>query len=348
MIGASLEWLASAKDIAPATRAHPVTAAEDVCTAEVEPGVRETASSLGSSHGLFGIVTSPTRARFIGRTVIFLNVGAQHRIGLNRLWVSFAREWAKRGVVSLRFDFSGLGDSKPRPGMQENLTYGAPGEQDIADAAAYLRTTWDASNVDVVGVCMGAYFCVKAAALGAAVDGFVSVNQEIFTGDASAGQEASTSFAWSETRRYRDAAHRIESWKKLLRGEVKLLTAGQIFGKRIADLAGSHARGLGALLGIPIRSACARELRTIAQRKIAMCFVASKGEPALDLLFTYGSPDARALERRGALILETIDGPDHTFTPVWSHRVLAECLARQLRLPAFTGTPDNAGPAGTG
>jgi hypothetical protein len=38
-------------------------------------------------------------------------------------------------------------------------------------------------------------------------------------------------------------------------------------------------------------------------------------------------PTVERLRREGRLSIEIIDGPDHTFTPLWSHPVLTSTLA---------------------
>jgi pimeloyl-ACP methyl ester carboxylesterase len=71
---------------------------------------------FGSHGGLVGVVAEPDRidrdAR--GPAVVFSNVGLNHRVGPNRIYVELARVLAASGFASLRFDLSGFGDSEPR------------------------------------------------------------------------------------------------------------------------------------------------------------------------------------------------------------------------------------------
>ena len=44
----------------------------------------------------------------------------------------------------------------------------------------------------------------------------------------------------------------------------------------------------------------------------------------------HGGPIVEKLRRDGALSIEIIEGPDHTFTPLWSHPVLTSTLGAQF------------------
>jgi alpha-beta hydrolase superfamily lysophospholipase len=329
MIAASVEWLEThAHATSARVGGHPAPD-PSVREIEAEPGVIETAV-FADARALFGIVSSPKDVKPNGRAVIILNAGAQHRLGPNRLWVSLARHWARLGVVVLRLDFSGLGDSRPRPGMREFAGYETPGALDIADAAAYLRETWGARTVEVMGLCSGGYHAIKAAAHGAAIDGVLSINQEAFFWDPHALEDVPTFKAVAETKRYREAALSFASWRKLFRGEVKVRAASRIFRKRLVEFAVNRGRHVARSLQIPLANDLATELRAVAKRRILLRFVLCEGEPVREMLFEQGGPIVEKLEQSGALIIETIAGPDHTFTPVWTHRLLTERLDRML------------------
>lgn len=76
----------------------------------------ERVHTFGSHGGLVGIVTEPDGddRRPGAPAVVFSNVGLNHRVGPNRLYVDLARGLAASGFLSLRFDLSGFGDSEPR------------------------------------------------------------------------------------------------------------------------------------------------------------------------------------------------------------------------------------------
>jgi hypothetical protein len=72
--------------------------------------------SFAANGRLTGILSEPTpqRARPGAPAALMCNVGINHHIGPYRVFVDLARALAERGFPSLRFDFSGRGDSEIR------------------------------------------------------------------------------------------------------------------------------------------------------------------------------------------------------------------------------------------
>ncbi len=67
---------------------------------------------LGAHRSLVGIETSPVAPeRQPKPALVILNTGIMHRIGHHRMFVSISRRLAQEGHATLRFDFSGIGDS---------------------------------------------------------------------------------------------------------------------------------------------------------------------------------------------------------------------------------------------
>lgn len=109
--------------------------------------------TFGSHGGLVGIVTEPAdRAGGAARpAVIFSNIGLNHRVGPNRIYVELARGLAEAGFVTLRFDLSGFGDSEPRRDAIGDLQRAT---LDTREAMDFLQQR----NIDtfvVLGFCSG-------------------------------------------------------------------------------------------------------------------------------------------------------------------------------------------------
>ncbi len=90
------------------------------------------------------------------------NSGIDCHVGPNRLWVDLARQLAARGLRSIRFDLSGLGDSPARPGQPTRLSYAPEALADVSDVAAAMSPE-DPSNVVLVGLCSSAYLSLEGA-----------------------------------------------------------------------------------------------------------------------------------------------------------------------------------------
>src|SRR5262245_46637148 len=76
--------------------------------------MREEAIRFGARQELIGVVTAPDQPVESLPAVLFLNAGLIHHVGPSRLYVRLARRLTALGFVTLRFDFSGIGDSGAR------------------------------------------------------------------------------------------------------------------------------------------------------------------------------------------------------------------------------------------
>lgn len=110
---------------------------------------------IGISRSLVGVLTQPApAARRAGEPfVVILNAGIIHRVGPNRLHVGLARSLSAAGFEVLRFDLSGLGDSKPRSDCLSALDAGLADIQDVID---WLQSKRGVERIVLVGLCSGA------------------------------------------------------------------------------------------------------------------------------------------------------------------------------------------------
>lgn len=109
---------------------------------------------FGADEGLFGVVSKPPEGISRRRQgVILMNPGTLHRVGGARINVRLARQFAQLGYPSLRFDFSGLGDSAPR---EDGVTYLEGMIDELRAAADLLLDKQECTEVILVGHCTGA------------------------------------------------------------------------------------------------------------------------------------------------------------------------------------------------
>jgi len=136
----------------------------------VRDDVQERIAHFGHPKTLVGVVSGPAAPRAVrDPVVVVLNVGVIHRVGPNRLHVQLARRLARDGFVTLRFDFSGIGDSGPRP----DRVVADVVRQDISDALSYLEASVKATSFVLVGLCSGANAGLRFARLHPGVVGAV-------------------------------------------------------------------------------------------------------------------------------------------------------------------------------
>jgi hypothetical protein len=126
----------------------------------VEPATLAAAGGAGTESG---IAAAPP-------TVIFLNAGVLHRVGPHRLHVTLARLLAECGFPGLRIDLSGIGDSRPLPGV---LTFRESSVVDARAAMDELGATVGVASFILFGLCSGADNALATALEDARVVGLV-------------------------------------------------------------------------------------------------------------------------------------------------------------------------------
>ena len=109
---------------------------------------------FGPGEGLVGILTEPgTGSAADLPAVLLLNAGAVHRAGPCRLYVTISRRLADAGFAALRFDFSGVGDSMPRP---DTLSFEHSSRSEIRAAIDHLARHRSLRRFVLLGLCAGA------------------------------------------------------------------------------------------------------------------------------------------------------------------------------------------------
>jgi hypothetical protein len=262
---------------------------------------------------------------------LLLNAGAIHRIGPGRLHVALARRWAALGHAVLRLDLSGLGDSVPAAGDPENVVHPAGAAQDLAQALAFLQRQPGVTEVHALGLCSGGYHAFKAAVAGVALDGVLLINPLLFFLKPDqpldvAAHEVTFADYW------RRAVSR-EAWRKLAAGDTQVARIAKVMTRRFANMVRDRARSLLRRVGAGVADDLARELKVVADRKIALRFLFTAGQAGIGLLHDQGGFMVDKLRRRDELAIDVIDGPDHNFTPLWSHALLTDKLAAYFEGP---------------
>jgi Serine aminopeptidase, S33 len=112
----------------------------------------ETALVLGPAQNLVGVLTAP-RGAPKPIAVLLLNAGVVHRIGPHRTSVKIARHLAQQGYTALRFDTSGVGDSRTPRGA---APYARQAVLDITAAMDYLESNYGLKRFALFGICSGA------------------------------------------------------------------------------------------------------------------------------------------------------------------------------------------------
>lgn len=151
------DWFSALGIAADAPVAPP--ARRDVVMSSGGVPIRERVEVFGEA-GLFAVVSGPSAtAAPVGPAVIF--VGNELHTGPGRLWVELSRSLAARGVVAMRLDVSGLGESGVRSGQDAGIAFAMEALDDVVLAARHLLPA-DPADVVLVGLCSGANAAVEA------------------------------------------------------------------------------------------------------------------------------------------------------------------------------------------
>jgi len=175
--------------------------------------VNEKALLFGDGKSLVGVVTDPEpSATPLGRGVIILNAGVLHRVGPNRIHVQLARALSREGFVALRFDFSGIGDSRQAGGHEHFVRRAA---REVTEAMDFLERSRGLSQFVVVGICAGADHGLQASLDDSRVRGAVLVDGY---------NRLSLGFGMA-LHRYRQKLLKPRSWLRFITGRSLTWTA---------------------------------------------------------------------------------------------------------------------------
>ena len=296
----------------------------------------EEVTFLGSEGRLFGILTRPVSGAAPGRPgIILASAGAVHHIGANRLYVSMARTWAELGFPVLRLDIGGIGDSLPFPGMEENDTYSSRAVLDITEAAAMMAEESRGAGIVVAGLCSGAHAAFHSGLTLDGIVGIIMMNPIVFYWKPSDALEVAAWMTHKEVQRYQQRITSLDSWQKVLKGEVDLLHAARTVGSWIHSRV--LARGQAALRSVGRRSAedptevdIVRDLGRISARGVDIVLVFSQGEPGLSQLRAHHRDALDHLKRLPGFTYYAVDWPGHTFPSAQAQEALLGSLTQHL------------------
>ena len=113
----------------------------------------ETTAVIGAEHNLVATFASDPQAAQSGVALVLTNSGVIPRAGPHRMNVHLARCFAKRGIPSVRFDMSGLGDSRRASGRLATLEQWSSDTQSAMDAA---QQRFGTREFIMIGFCSGA------------------------------------------------------------------------------------------------------------------------------------------------------------------------------------------------
>jgi pimeloyl-ACP methyl ester carboxylesterase len=311
------DWLAAN---APAGEAKPLANSRPVL---VGNDYIEAPAMLGEGGRLAGIFCRGLTGHQLRKAVVFVNAGAIYHVGWARMHVDMARELARSGIASLRFDLAGIGDSEASSDGAPHL-YSALSE-DMRAAIDWLHGR-GIHDLTVFGTCSGAYQAFHAAISDRRITRIALVNQLCFLwGPAYALQLE----AWRRTKATEIAARTDARDTEIGALSARGLSARLLLrAKRLVKFALRHAtnllvRGTMAWSG---KNLVERWFEDLSRRGTQILLVYGDNDPGLDELERYLGPGGCRATALPGITKQLIENTDHTFTPVEARQRLREAL----------------------
>ncbi len=294
----------------------------------IDSRVVESAIRFGENDRFFGVLSEPIGSRS-ELAVIVPNTGANSRVGTNRFNVALARRLASRGHAVLRMDLGGIGDSAPHDGARENDLFA---DRSIADVRAAIDATAARGyrHFVTMGLCAGAYMSFHTGLTDPRVAGMVLMNPPAFEWTPGRKVERIVTRPHGNVRSmryYRNRALRLDTWRRLARGEVQAGAIGRVLAARARGRAATAVKRAAIILGRPewVMSDLAQKFTALVLRRTRVLLLFNDEEAMLDELDKHLGGLMVWLTKRG-VELETIDNTDHIFAPVWSQERASDVL----------------------
>ena len=315
-------------------KAHPQTQAA-TSPSPLEPariqgeGYQEEMRAFGERGRIFGILTAPRKGVIRRETgVILLNTASDHRVGPNRAYVLLVRALARRGYLSLRFDPTGIGDSRGPESGVETHAYSAARLAEVPEAMNFLAATQGLHRFVLVGLCSGAHAAFHTGMSDPRVVGEVLVNPQTFTWKAGDSLELKTRQSFKSSRYYRRAVFEPSNWSRAVRGQVNVrgvikVTADRVKRRLMARLS-PFLQGRPGLLDVH------QAVRAKLARGVELFFLLSGDDEGTDFLEAHLGKYGRRMRRYGNFRFEIIDGPDHTFSQQSAQRLFIDLVVEHI------------------
>jgi dienelactone hydrolase len=214
----------------------------------------ERIARIGPDERLVGVVTLPATPRPGAPGLLLLNAGVVHRIGPHRLNVKLARALAQDGVISIRIDLSGLGDSPAAAGATHS------GEQSLRDlkaAMSHLEQAFGIRRFVVFGLCSGAVNAYRLALADERIAGLLMFDGYVFP-------------TWKTHARRRLARLHSLPWSAIAAKTIQLLAGRR---PRRQPIPGEDSDD--TVLGAPTRLQFADAMKTLVTRGTSVYLVYS-------------------------------------------------------------------------
>ena len=291
--------------------------------------MKEKVLRFGLERGLSGVLAEPDGQDVVEGApgVVLLNSGILHHVGPSRLYVRIARRLARDGHVTLRFDFSGIGDSEAR---KDAIPFVESAPLEVSGAMDLLQKKHGIDRFVLVGLCSGADMAFKVAGLDSRVIATVQLD----------------SYAYRTpgyyVRRYGPRIFDPRAYVRSFQGRRRNAAFARM--RASAEFQETYTPPEYRRI-FPPRGEVEARLQALAARGVRMLNIFSDGQPEH---INHGAQYARAFPRvdfGDLLTVEYVPHAAHTFTDLGDQKRVEDVVARwaaRLRSAAHPVRPGAA------
>jgi alpha-beta hydrolase superfamily lysophospholipase len=324
VIGTAQRWLARAAG----ERGHAIPAVTPATTSIAigQDGVvvvEEPVSYALPSGPVSGVITRPVDAPTTRLCVVFFSGGWNRRIGPNRIWVSLARRWAARGVIAIRIDPPGIGESdgdeRAWAGPESHFDRANVGfAVELLDA---VERAGGPSRFVIAGFCSGAYRSFHLAMRDRRVAGVFAIGLPFLRWT-----------WWTVHVRDSELMRRLRTWdpEARKRGPRRL--------RRRALIMVTAARRAVTWLRALVPARADRTIADLAAQGTELLFILKRSAYAAELL--QAPRRRRRLQRSGRVRVAVLPGDDELFRPLASQRMVIDAMDDALTRVIWRETVD--------
>ena len=291
--------------------------------------MHEEAFRFGRNEYLVGVLTQPDMP-VNAPAIILLNAGMIHHVGPSRIYVRLARRLTLQSFVTLRFDFSGIGDSCART---DNLAIEQAVLDDVQQAMDFLTAQTGVTRFILIGHCSGAWVSFFVASQDPRVVGTVLMNPEGGGEDWSEYDRQRKVSRFYQQYYSREALVDPERWKKLLTGKADYRSiarnvAQNIVWNRISTAVFKvrHRLDSGGNQDTPPEQQSLRDhiVQAFVEQRIQLLLLFSAGSSAIEHVHTMLGHEFDTIMESGVGQEIIIPNADHTFTLLSGQQTLIQ------------------------
>ena len=291
-------------------------------------GYRETGHRFGDGGRLLGTFCEP-EGETLGVPVLLVSTSYDRASAWANSGAATARNLARRGIASLRFDAAGIADSPSAPGDPAQMLYSKSLDRDVALALEELKGLTGKPAI-LVGRCSGGYHAFHASVGNRNAAGVVVVNSYAFVWDASQTVEEALKKVSRPLGDYSKRAMNPETFRRLMRGEIDLSAAARAIVRLIVAKTYNRIEpALGNLsAGNRLKSEIHASFKSLADRDAPVVLAYGRHDPGIEQAKMVFGGDLAGLKRYANTRFVSLGDSDHNVTVPEAQQIVVDEIAR--------------------